>query len=100
MSKCREIQKQIIQFQTNYLDDNKINKQYESLKKTIEYFNNEEQPKVFAVISCRLGSSRLPNKGIKKINGKESIIRCIENIKQTSGIHKIIVATTNNKEDD
>ena len=45
---------------------------------------------------------KIYKKGIReilKINGKESIIRCIENIKQTAGVHKTIVCTTTNPED-
>lgn len=94
------IQSSLIQFKTNYLSESEIDIQCKALSDTIDFINNDDKRKIFCLISCRLNSSRLQKKGIQKINGKESIIRCIDNINQTAGLHKTIVCTTLNKEDD
>ena len=50
------------------------------------------------IITCRLNSSRLPLKAIRKINNKEILIHIFDRLKNFN--EKIILATTNNKEDD
>jgi spore coat polysaccharide biosynthesis protein SpsF (cytidylyltransferase family) len=53
---------------------------------------------ITAVIVSRFQSSRLEGKCIKKINGIESIIRCINNVKRIKYINNIVLATSSNKE--
>ena len=87
------LQSRIISFQNNYLDSETLEKQLEALKKTIYFF----QKKIVAVIFCRLGSSRLPNKGILKLNKVSSIERVILNVKKMI-VDDIILATSINSE--
>lgn len=51
-------------------------------------------------ILARLGSSRLPEKHLKKILGVPVIIHLINRVKKAEKIRKIIVCTTNLKSDD
>lgn len=51
-------------------------------------------------ILARLGSSRLPEKHLKLINGKPAIFHLIHRIKKAKKIRKIIVCTTNLSSDD
>lgn len=51
------------------------------------------------IIQARMGSTRLPGKVIKKIEGKPVLAHVIERLKMVKGV-KIILATTNKKEDD
>lgn len=53
---------------------------------------------ITAVIVVRFKSKRLPGKCIKKINGIESIIRCINNVKKIKYINNIVLATSSEKE--
>jgi len=53
---------------------------------------------VIAIIQARMGSTRLPGKIMKKINGNPILWYCIERIKKAKKINKIIVATSINKE--
>jgi perosamine synthetase len=87
------LQSRIISFQNNYLDSETLEKQLEALKKTIFFF----QKKIIAVIFCRLGSSRLPNKGLLKLNKVSSIERVILNVKKMI-VDDIILATSINSE--
>ncbi len=52
------------------------------------------------LINCRTQSARLPQKALKKICGKETIALLIERMKFCTGNHKIILCTTEKKEDD
>ena len=56
--------------------------------------------KVGAIIVVRNSSTRLKNKALKKINGKETISLLIERIKKCKNLNKIILATTTEKKDD
>ena len=58
------------------------------------------ETKVGAIIVARCSSSRLPNKALAKINGRESIALLIDRIKRCQKINQIILATTNEKIDD
>ena len=51
-------------------------------------------------VLARLGSSRLPEKHLKLINGKPAIFHLIHRIKKAKKIRKIIVCTTNLPSDD
>ena len=56
--------------------------------------------KIVAVTQARLGSKRLPKKVIKKINGETLLEIHIKRILKSSIIDSVIIATTNEKEDD
>ena len=56
--------------------------------------------KVVVFIQARLGSTRLPGKVLKKVNGKELLIWQIERIKEAKTVNDIVVITTKKKEDD
>ena len=51
-------------------------------------------------ISVRTGSSRFPQKAIKKINGKATIEHLIERLKESKYAEKVILCTTELQEDD
>ena len=52
-----------------------------------------------AIIQARTGSSRLPNKILFKILGKEILLQLIDRVIASKLIDKIIIATTLNKDD-
>jgi len=52
------------------------------------------------ILEARMGSSRLPGKTLKKINGEPLIKRVIDRINCSKIIDKIILATTTNSKDD
>ena len=57
--------------------------------------------KIGIIIQARTGSKRLPNKVLKRINKKQNILEFLINrLKLSKTINKIIIATTNLKEDD
>ncbi len=56
--------------------------------------------KIGAIIVVRNASKRLPNKAMKLILGKATIVHLIERIKRCKKVNKIILATTKKKEDD
>lgn len=53
-----------------------------------------------AIILARLTSSRLPGKGLKKIAGKEVLLRIVELLKLSEKIDEIVIATSNLPSDD
>ena len=53
--------------------------------------------KVICLIQARMGSSRLPGKVMKIINGKPVIEHILNSLKESNLIGKTIVATTNKK---
>ena len=53
-----------------------------------------------ALIQARMGSKRLPNKVLQKINKRPILDIMIARLKNSKQIEKIIVCTTNKKEDD
>ncbi|KAF3978341.1 MAG: spore coat protein [Methylococcales symbiont of Iophon sp. n. MRB-2018] len=54
---------------------------------------------ILAILQARTSSSRLPNKVLKKILGKEMILHQINRIQHSKLIDKIVVATSDNAED-
>ena len=57
--------------------------------------------KIGVIIQARTGSKRLPNKVLKKINKNQNILEFLINrLKLSKTINKIVLATTNLKEDD
>jgi len=55
---------------------------------------------IVAFVQARLGSSRLPEKSLREIEGKPMIWHIIERLKHSKHINKIVVATTVNPLDD
>ena len=56
--------------------------------------------KVVAIIQARMGSTRLPGKILKEVNGKTLLEYQIERVQRSSNINEIIVATTTNETDE
>lgn len=56
--------------------------------------------KIACIIQARSNSKRLPNKILKKISGKTVLEILISRLKKSKKIDKIIIATTNKKNDD
>ena len=55
---------------------------------------------IVASIEARIGSTRFPNKMIEDIEGKNTLERVIERLKKVDFLSNIILATTQNAEDD
>lgn len=55
--------------------------------------------KVTAIIQARMGSTRLPGKILKKVNGKPLLFYQLERIKGSKLIDEIVIATTINQQD-
>lgn len=56
--------------------------------------------KIVAVVQARLGSTRLPNKILRKLNGITLLEFLIQRLKRSKSISKIVIATTDKKTDD
>lgn len=56
--------------------------------------------KLVAIIQARLGSTRLPGKALKDINGRTMLARVVRRAGRSSMIDKLVVATTEKKADD
>lgn len=56
--------------------------------------------KVVAIIQARMGSTRLPGKILKKVQGKTLLEIQLERLKQSTLIEQIVVATTTQAQDD
>lgn len=55
---------------------------------------------VTAIIQARMGSTRLPGKIMKEVNGKPLLLHQINRLKHSNLIDQIIIATTIKKQDD
>ena len=55
--------------------------------------------KVVAIIQARMGSTRLPDKVLMKINGHTILEEVIRRVKGIKGVDEVIVATTENPKD-
>lgn len=55
--------------------------------------------KVIAIVQARMGSTRLPNKVMKSLNGTPLIEILLKRLSNSARIHKIVVATTANPSD-
>ena len=53
-----------------------------------------------AIIQARTGSSRLPGKILLEIEGKTMLEHMIERVSKSKKLDKIVIATTNEKNDD
>lgn len=58
-----------------------------------------EQLNIIAVTQARCGSTRLPNKILKSVNGKTLLQLHIERILGSKRVNQLVVATTTNSED-
>ncbi len=56
--------------------------------------------KTVVIIQARMSSTRLPGKVLKEIVGKPMLWHIIARVQQSTQIDEIVIATTNNKEDD
>ena len=56
--------------------------------------------KLGVIIEARSTSTRLPNKHFLKVNNKTIMEHLIKRVKKLKNVNNIIIATTNNKEDD
>ncbi len=54
---------------------------------------------VIAIIQARMGSTRLPGKVLKEVNGKPLLLHQIERLKRCKKIDKLIIATTTEIQD-
>jgi len=54
---------------------------------------------VIAILQARMGSSRLPNKVLRKIKGKTLLELYVNRVKESHLIDKIVIATTTNPND-
>jgi len=55
---------------------------------------------VTAVIQARMGSQRMPGKVLEDLCGQPLIYRVIERVRAASNIHQVVLATTENAQDD
>ncbi len=58
------------------------------------------KPRVVASIEARMGSSRLPGKVLKDINGKPALRRLIDRLRMCRKVDEVVVATSTNQGDD
>lgn len=56
--------------------------------------------KVLVIIQARMGSTRLPGKILKKVNGKPLLAYQLERVQQSKCIDKIVIATTIEQKDE
>lgn len=56
--------------------------------------------KVVAIIQARMGSTRLPGKVLKDLEGKTMLARVVERVCRATLINDVLVATTDGKADD
>ena len=62
--------------------------------------NNLQKVKNLGIVQARMGSTRLPGKVLKKIKGATLIEILLKRLSKSKQIDKIVVATTNNSEDE
>jgi len=56
--------------------------------------------KVLCIVQARMGSTRLPGKVLKIVEGKSLLEHLIDRLKYAKRINKIVIATTVNRKDD
>jgi glutamate-1-semialdehyde-2,1-aminomutase len=56
--------------------------------------------KIVVFIQTRVGSTRLPGKVLKKVNGRELLLYQVDRIRTAKTVNDIVVITTTKKEDD
>ena len=60
----------------------------------------KNQPFILACIQARTGSTRLPNKVLRKILGKEVLLHMYNRVKAAQSIDKVMIITSTNSNDD
>ena len=55
---------------------------------------------IYAIVQARMKSTRLPGKVLKMVNGKPLIEILLYRLSQSKKIDKIVIATSENKEND
>ena len=60
----------------------------------------DAKPKVVVIIEARMGSSRLPGKVLKDVNGTPALERLIARLKFCKKVDEIVVATSTSEKDD
>jgi spore coat polysaccharide biosynthesis protein SpsF len=55
---------------------------------------------IIALIQARMGSTRLPNKMLKDVEGKPLIEYVVNRVKKSKNVNFVVVATTDNEKDD
>lgn len=83
----------------NFVENFESLKTSNDVEKDTHLTRSDLNNKVCAVILCRLKSKRLPKKAIKKINGETLISHLIKRLRLSKNINKIVLATTQKKED-
>ena len=68
-------------------------------KDKVVRLNNFKKPSIGILIAGRLKSSRLKKKALLKINNRPSIYHCLESCTKVTNISKVILATSDLKED-
>ncbi|MFJ7663187.1 cytidylyltransferase domain-containing protein [Lysinibacillus sp. NPDC097162] len=56
--------------------------------------------RIVAIIQARMGSTRLPGKILKKVNGRPLLSYQLERLQQSNYINDLVIATTINEKDD
>lgn len=56
--------------------------------------------KIVAIIQARMGSTRLPGKVLKEIEGQTMLVRVVERVRRAKLIDELLVATTDQAADD
>ena len=56
--------------------------------------------RVVAIIQARMGSTRLPGKVLKDVEGKTMLARVVERVKRSQLLDEVVVATTSNSADE
>ncbi|MFF6014769.1 cytidylyltransferase domain-containing protein [Lysinibacillus fusiformis] len=56
--------------------------------------------RIVAIIQARMGSTRLPGKILKKVNGRPLLSYQLERLQQSNHINDLVIATTLNEKDD
>lgn len=62
--------------------------------------NGTDSDKIICIIQARMGSTRLPGKVLLDLAGEPVLARIIERVKKSKLIDKIIIATSEKKDDD
>lgn len=57
-------------------------------------------PRTVAIVQARMGSTRLPGKVLKDLEGEPLLTRVINRLQRAGTIHRVVIATTNKFEDD
>ena len=60
----------------------------------------KDKPKILAIVQARMGSTRLPGKMMKQINGKPMVFYLPEQLKYSKLIDQVVIATSIQPEND